>query len=352
MSSTNQRADSVSGDYQVLPTPSDSASCIKFAPSQDRFAITAWDSSAMVFSYSKDGAHLQSQLVSKMTQNPHTLPVLCCAWSPDNAKLATGAVDKTAKVWDISTGVTERFATHDQPIKSLHWIPSRSMVVTGSWDKTLKYWPTATMGDCKAAASVTLSERIYAMDVKDETAVVACADRVIHTFDLRSPTVPIKTHQSPLRHQIRTVALFHDLKGYAIGSIEGRVHIHHYAEADAKSNFAFKCHRDPNNQDIYAVNQIVFHPTWGTFCTVGSDGTFNFWDKEAKQRLRGFPRLQNSISSADFSYDGDVFGYTVAYDWSRGYEPRSGEGESTWLHVVQESELRPRQRRSSQGPPQ
>jgi WD40 repeat protein len=38
--------------------------------------------------------------------------------------------------------------------------------------------------------------------------------------------------------------------------------------------------------DIYAVNTIKFHPTHGTFATAGGDGTYNFWDKDSKQRLR------------------------------------------------------------------
>jgi WD40 repeat protein len=40
------------------------------------------------------------------------------------------------------------------------------------------------------------------------------------------------------------------------------------------------------NTDIYAVNTIKFHPTHGTFATAGGDGTYNFWDKDSKQRLR------------------------------------------------------------------
>ena len=43
-------------------------------------------------------------------------------------------------------------------------------------------------------------------------------------------------------------------------------------QADEQKNFAFKCHRE-NNLDIYSVNCIAFHPTFGTFATTGSDGT-------------------------------------------------------------------------------
>lgn len=63
--------------------------------------------------------------------------------------------------------------------------------------------------------------------------------------------------------------------GYLIGSIEGRVAVQHIEESNHSKNFTFKCHRE--DQDIYAVNHLTFHPTLGTFVTCGSDGTFNFW---------------------------------------------------------------------------
>jgi hypothetical protein len=43
-----------------------------------------------------------------------------------------------------------------------------------------------------------------------------------------------------------------------VGSIEGRVAVHHVEEALQAKNFTFKCHRDGN--DIYSVNSIAFHP--------------------------------------------------------------------------------------------
>lgn len=34
------------------------------------------------------------------------------------------------------------------------------------------------------------------------------------------------------------------------------------------------------------VNDISFHPQFGTFATVGSDGKFSFWDKDARTKLK------------------------------------------------------------------
>ena len=67
-----------------------------------------------------------------------------------------------------------------------------------------------------------------------------------------------------------------------VGSIEGRVAVHHVEDAAQSKNFTFKCHRQ--DSDIYAVNAVTFHPVHGTFVTAGSDGSYNFWDK-ARPRL-------------------------------------------------------------------
>jgi mRNA export factor len=269
--------------------------------------------------------------------------VLSACWDSDGTKIYTGSADKQGKAWDLQSDQAVQFAQHDQPIKSVHYVPALNMICTASWDKTLKFWAKNQLTSGTPAGTVQLSERIYAMDIRDEVAVVACADRNIHVFDLRNPSAPVNTHQSPLRHQIRTVALFSDNKGYAIGSIEGRVQIYHISDADKHLNFAFKCHRDSNTQDIYAVNAIVFHRL-GTFATAGSDGTFNFWDKDAKTRLKNFPKMSNSITAVDFNHTGDVFGYAVGCDWSKGYDQQNRVGEAVWLHAVQESEVKPKAR--------
>jgi hypothetical protein len=56
--------------------------------------------------------------------------------------------------------------------------------------------------------------------------------------------------------------------------------------------FAYKCHRldakdSPDKvAQIYAVNAISFHSRYGTFATAGSDGSYAFWDKDKRQRLK------------------------------------------------------------------
>src|ERR1044071_8495038 len=82
-----------------------------------------------------------------------------------------------------------------------------------------------------------------------------------------------------------------------------------------RSSFSFKCHREQNY--VHAVNAISFHPMYGTFSTAGSDGTFNFWDKDSKQRLKGFSSIGGPITSTSFNRNGTIFAYALSYDWSK-----------------------------------
>ena len=112
------------------------------------------------------------------------------------------------------------------------------------------------------------------------------------------------------------------------------------------SNFSFKCHRDPstnNVTNVYAVNDISFHPQHGTFSTAGSDGTFHFWDKDAKHRLKGYPNVEGSITATTFNKTGSIFAYAVSYDWSKGYQGNNPQYPTkVMLHPVQGDECKPR----------
>ena len=93
--------------------------------------------------------------------------------------------------------------------------------------------------------------------------VIATADRKIVVVNLNNPSHIFNQTASPLKYQSRCIAAFPDHQGFCLGSIEGRVAVHHVNERDAQKNFAFKCHRE--NNDIYAVDDLKFHPTFGTF---------------------------------------------------------------------------------------
>lgn len=146
----------------------------------------------------------------------------------------------------------------------------------------------------------------------------------------------------------------------------GRVAIHHVDPNEQKKNFAFKCHREQNSQQIYAVNAIDHHPRYGTFATCGSDGCILFWDKDSKSRffihfltdfislqtftfyrLKAFPKCDQPIVAGKFNHNGNYFGYATCYDWSRGIEgykdsKNAGQKAHIMIHSVADKEIRPK----------
>jgi len=254
--------------------------------------------------------------------------------------------------WALGQPAATPFGKHDAPIKCVHSVAELGCVVTGGWDGVVRCWDLRSPAP---TATIPLPERCYSMDVRHPLMVVATAERKVLTYDLSRAnwSQPYKCEDSPLRHQTRCVAAFPDREGFAIGSIEGRVAIHHVDPKDAHRNFAFKCHREtvdgrggaPSRCGIFAVNSIAFH-NLGTFATAGSDGVFNFWDKDSKQRLMAFKKCDRPISCAAFNPAGSLYAYALSYDWSRGSESHSPANPNTiMLHKVQKDEITQRNKK-------
>ncbi|KAB2579037.1 Nucleoporin GLE2 [Lasiodiplodia theobromae] len=344
-SASNPTQGDTSKDVPVtLPGNIDSISEIAFSPNHDILAASSWDGGVYVWQIDNTG---QS---NPATSFKFDAPALCCTWATDGSCIIGAGADKTAKRLDLQGGSTATvIAQHDQPIRSIRTtnISNTNVLVTGSWDKTIKYWDIRA-SNVAPVITVNAQERVYTMDVKDKLLVVGTADRYIDIINLDNPNQFYKTMQSPLKWQTRVVSCFTDATGFAVGSIEGRCAIQYVEEKDASSNFSFKCHRqtDTTQRDVakvYSVNAISFHPQHGTFSTAGSDGTFHFWDKDAKHRLKGYPEVGGPITSTAFNSTGTIFAYAVSYDWSKGYAHNNQSVPTKiMLHPVQTEECKPR----------
>lgn len=326
-------------DFEVAGAPTDSISSISFSPKSNLFVASSWDKKVYLYDAAADALSCTAK-----GSTTHEGPALCAAWNNDGTKIYSGGTDCKARCWDLEGGDTAtsiQVAQHGAGITKMSWIEEMKALLTGSWDKSLKYWDTRSPSP---AITINLTERLYAMDSLFPILVAATADRSVFLYDLRHPGPfhELKRYTSPLKYQSKSVSLFPNKAGFALGSIEGRVAVHHVEDKDASANFIFKCHRV--GSDIFSVNSISFHP-FGTFATAGSDGTFNFWDKDAKQRLKAFPKASMPIPAATFNNDGSIFAYAVSYDWSKGSEfYNSSDSNYILLHPVNDYEIIPRGR--------
>jgi len=330
-------------DTEVASPPTDSISSLCFSPKANHLIATSWDNYVRCWEVTpqQGPGGVVPQSVPKAAVQ-HSDPVLCSAWHPDGAVVFSGGCDKQAKMWTLATNQQQQVAAHNAPIKELAYVPEMNCLITGSWDKTIKYWDLRQSNGTPIHTQ-QMPERVYAMSVNYPLMVVGTADRQLQVFNLTSPQTVYKQLQSPLKYQTRCVTCFPDKNGYLVGSIEGRVAVQHVEDNMSSKNFTFKCHR-VDNHEIYPVNSVAFHPKYHTFVTAGGDGTFNFWDKDSKQRLKAMARCNNSIPACCFNNDGSLYAYAVSYDWSRGYSEYNPTTARHYimLHLTQDAEVKNR----------
>ncbi|XP_021826186.1 protein RAE1-like [Prunus avium] len=328
--------------FEVAQPPNESISSLSFSPKSNILVATSWDNQVRCWEIHQSGTNLASQPKAAIS---HDHPVLCSTWKEDGTTVFSGGCDKQVKMWPLG-GQPVTVAMHDAPITEIAWIPEMSLLVTGSWDKTLKYWDVRQPNPVHTQQ---LPERCYALSVRYPLMVVGTADRNLVVFNLQNPQTEFKRIVSPLKYQTRCVAAFPDQQGFLVGSIEGRVGVHHLDEQQQNKNFTFKCHRE--GSEIYSVNSLNFHPVHHTFTTAGSDGSFNFWDKDSKQRLKAMSRCNQPIPCSTFNNDGSIFAYAVCYDWSKGAENHNPATAKNYifLHLPQEAEVKSKPRVNTGG---
>lgn len=341
----------LANDIIISNPADDSISDIGFSPQQDfMFSVSSWDSKVRIWD-------VQNGVPQGRAQYDHAGPVLCTRWSSDGSKVVSGGCDNAVKMYDVTSGQSQQIGSHDASVKSLRFLnfgqSNTEVLVTGSWDKTIKYWD---MRQPQPISTIMVPDRVYSLDSKQQLLVVATAERHMAIIDLGNPTSIFKTTQSPLKWQTRVVSCYNEGDGYAIGSIEGRCAIRYVDdEQQRKSGFSFKCHRQTSNTRtagsqaqslVYSVNSIAFHPIYGTFVTAGGDGSFHFWDKNQRHRLRGFPSLQASIPVCNFNRQGTVLAYALSYDWHQGHMGNRPDYPNVIrLHPTTDEEIKEKKKR-------
>jgi WD40 repeat protein len=119
-------------------------SSVAFSADGSRIATGSWD-----YFWSHDTQMLGEATARiwdattgrELRQLRHSAPVTSVAFSPDGARIVTGARDGAARVWDAETGEElQAVRKHGAPVRSVDVSPDGNRLLTASDDATARVW--------------------------------------------------------------------------------------------------------------------------------------------------------------------------------------------------------------------
>jgi WD40 repeat protein len=71
----------------------------------------------------------------------HIDPVTCLAFSPDGNRIASSSIDKTVRVWDVSTGVCVMILEgHRSGVLAVAYSKRGTFIASGGKDMRIRLW--------------------------------------------------------------------------------------------------------------------------------------------------------------------------------------------------------------------
>ena len=116
-----------------------------------------------------------------------------------------------------------------------------------------------------------------------------------------------------------------------------------YLLLTSEFRFSFKCHRSNGGKDATVINDISFHPTYGTLATFGGDGSVHIWDKDAKRSCKGYPSQPSDqpVTAGAFNRNGTLLAYAHGYDWAKGHQGATS-GSKLMVRMVNDEDVQKR----------
>ncbi|GJE85362.1 WD40 repeat-like protein [Phanerochaete sordida] len=298
---------------ELSSPPFDGISQVRFsATSPSHLLVASWDTTVRLYDVDAN---------EQKVKFDHRAAILACAFA-DTERAFSGGLDASVRELEFNTEKINNLGQHSDAISSMNWSKDLNSLITGSWDRTIRFWdPRAATAQ---QSSTSLPERVYHMDLVNNTLVVAMASRIFHIYDIRNMSAPSQSRESSLKYMTRALACMADGQGYATASVEGRIAVEYFDPSPEvqEKKYAFKCHRQTieDVDHVWPVNSLAFHPVYNTFASAGSDGTVSIWDHKLKKRLRQYPKYHSAVPSIAFNCDGTKLAVGVSYTWDETEE--------------------------------
>jgi WD40 repeat protein/transcriptional regulator with XRE-family HTH domain len=224
----------------------------------------------------------------------HTAEILDIDISPDGKYLATGSVDKTARLWDLATGESiQTFSGHTGGIDGIAFSPDGKTLVTGSTDHTARLWDVMSGETIRVFSGHTAEVGDVEFSSDGQSIVSSSWDQTARIWDVATgETLHIlRGHSSFLTRVIYSP----DGKYVLTGSGDDTARL--WDAATGEEVHVFTGHTDN-------VGALAFSLDGKYAVTGGDDHAIKLWDIATGQLGREFSGHQGWVSAIEFSPDG------------------------------------------------
>ena len=231
------------------------------------------------------------------------------AFSADGTRLSSGSYDRMIRVWDVATGeVTHLLTGHRSIVMAVAFSRNGQMLASGGRDGTARLWHLANDGAQNQQTSIrsfSHNDKLWsiAFSPDDDALATACDDQIVRVWDVETGQVRRALHGHS--GWIRAVAFSPDGQTLASGSSDRTVRLWTLAAAPSSDHAASQSDNDlaghsaqsasstPNCQVLRGHEGFVFalayHPDGRKLASGSADKTVRLWDLAADLPRHGTP---------------------------------------------------------------